>query len=277
VLCDTIPAFKEELKRLQPNEHILDFPEELSNTIETLIEWCYKSKLPEVTTTTSAEECYNRIKLYCLAAAYGEIKLMNESMDFIMAYLRNSRPRWDVKWCAYAYANTNRGSPLRALVAKWFLHKIATTKDKLRWTTEQFSEVALAHPDMVCDIFSLMRKTKIKAKNPKKDDPGDYHVTPTPIYELSPNSQANNRADTPTTLYEAFTPEPVDGSIDTPMESTPPIYSDSEMEVVEDGKDSDFDEDREETASERVEDHLPLTRSSGKRAKSKKRAFTAPA
>ncbi|KAH8752126.1 hypothetical protein F5882DRAFT_524651 [Hyaloscypha sp. PMI_1271] len=277
VLCDAIPAFKEELKRLQRHENILDFPEELSDTFEALIEWCYKSKLPEVTKTTSTEECYIRIKLYCLAAAYGEIKLMNESMDFIMAYLRNSRPRWDVKWCAYAYANTNRGSPLRALVAKWFLHKFATTKDKSRWTTEQFSEVALAHPDMVFDVFSLMRKTKIKAKNPKKNDPSDYHVTPTPIYELSPNSQANDRADTPTTLYEAYTPEPVDGSINTPMEPTPPVYSDSEMEAVEDGEDSDFDEETEETASERVEDHLPLTRSSGKQAKSKNRAFTAPA
>jgi hypothetical protein len=130
---------------------------------------------------------------------------------------------------------------------------------------------------MVYDVFSLMRKTKIKAKNPKKNDPSDYHVTPTPIYELSPNPEANDRADTPITLYEAYTPEPVDGSINTPMEPTPPVYSDSEMEAVEDGKDSDFDEETEETASERVEDHLPLTRSSGKRAKSEKRAFTVPA
>jgi hypothetical protein len=235
ILCDKIPAFKDELKRLGPDGTVLDFPEYMSEAIEALVEFCYKDKLPKVTKTTSPEECYTRIRLYCLAEEYGHIGLMNDSIDFIIGYLRKHRPRWDVEWCGYIYQNTARGSQLRVLVAKWFYHKITATEDKGRWTTDQFLRTASVNLDLLNDVFALMRGNNV-ATNPKKEKAKIYHLTPGST--ISPEPQVDNRKNTP-------------------------AQSESEIGDVEAEDDPDFNDDGCESSSD--DDDLPVTRSGKKR------------
>jgi hypothetical protein len=237
ILCDKIPAFKEELKRLGPDGTVLEFPEGMATTMEALVEFCYKDKLPEVTKTTSPEDCYIRIKLYCLAEHYGQVNLMNDSITFLIRYLKKGLPRWDVKWCSYVYQNTAPGSNLRVLISKWFLHKLTATKSKGRWTTDEFFAAASTNLDLVHDVFSLMRDNQV-AENPRKEKSKTYRLTPSST--VSPEPQVDVRMNTP---------------------------AESEAEVVvgqEDESDSDFAEEEEEEESSDDEE-LPRTRSGRKR------------
>jgi hypothetical protein len=177
VLCDKIPGFNEELKRLEPDKNEVMFPEEMADTIALLVEWCYVSTLDQITSSTSPDECYERIKLYCLAAKYEQVELMNQTMDFITTYLRKNLPRWDVDWCTYSYNNTPQGSPLRTLMAKWWAQKFLSTDDKGRWSTDVFSEAARRHSDLLYDVLVHLRSQSTKkVGNPKKDPPTTYHL-----------------------------------------------------------------------------------------------------
>jgi len=280
VLCGKVPAFKEELTRLQPNQNILDFPEGEGETFEALVEWAYTSKLPEVTKSTSPEQGYVYVKLYCLAVKYRQVDLMNDCIDYIVRYLKKGRPRWDVEWCQYAYANTTPGSPLRVLVCRWFMHKMADTKDGKRWTTEQFYDVARAQPDIMYDFFVLFRTMNIEVDNPRTDDSSIYHLTEE---DLSLPPEFEGRTDTPLTVH-AVSPDAQsdENGIDAPapVAPTPPTSSDDDMEAMYEDKEdkgSTFDEDAGSSESEVVSDHLPLTRSSKKKSRYAKRALTAPA
>ena len=278
VLCDKVPAFKQELKRLQANENILDFPEGMGATFEALIEWGYRGKLPKVTKTTRAEDCYAVIKLACLALKYKEVPLVNACVDSIMRYLKIGRPRWGLQWVGYVYENTSRGSPLRALMVKWFMEKMKKTEDGSRWTTEQFSEVANGHPDMIHDFFALFRTLDINIGNPRADDPSIYHISEDDL-PPSPEPELDSRGDTPLTMYTAGSPDVQFKSPPretTPMESTPLTSSDDETEIMGE-KDSTFDGDSDSGNSEVAANHLPRTRSNRKMSRISKRAGTAPA
>lgn len=252
VILDKIPAFREEVMRMDPMTEEVEFPMEMADVIPLLVEWCYTSVLPKVTPSTTREECYERIKLYCLAGDYRQVDLMNQCMDFITDYLRESRPRWDVKWVSYVYTHTFPGSPLRTLASKWYFNKFMATEDKGKWSTEKFATAAAVNGDLIFDVLSLFRvQKKVKAKNPKKDDPSAYHVTASATASPDPD---------------------VDNSIHTPMDSETERY---DWYEVDEDKDQDFYE--EEAPSEAVDDHLPLTRSARRAARAAKRALTAPA
>ena len=275
VLCDKIPAFKQELQRLQPNQNVLDFPEGMGATFEGLIEWTYREKLPEVTNLTTVEECCTIIKLYCLAGKYREVDLMNACMDYIMQYLKKSRPRWDLEWVGYVYENTSRASPLRSLMIKWFMDKIGKTKDKSRWTTKECAKIATHHPDIIYDFFALHRTLSLGVSNPKMDDSSVYHITEGDL-SPEPESDFDSRDGTPLTMYTATSPEAL---LEIPtVESTPPTGSDEEMdtEIVEENH-SNFDADSDISASEVDNNHFPTTRSNRKNLRSSKRTFTASA
>jgi hypothetical protein len=229
VLCDRIPGFTQELKWVDPEKNEVEFPEDMAETIELLIEWCYVYKLPEITPSTCPEDCYQRIKLYCLASKYEQIELMNQTMDFITTYLRKNLPRWDVEWSTYSYNNTNRGSPLRKLMAKWWSQKFLATKDKGRWATQKFSAAAFAHPDLLLDVLVHLRKqTDLKAGNPKKDPPDTYHLN---IVNTEPSQpQIENRN---------ATPEDSDSEVSASEESSESSESESDEED-DDSSDEDF-------------------------------------
>jgi len=271
VLCEKVPAFKEELKRLQPNENILDFPEGMCATFEALIEWAYREKLPKVTKSTTVEESHTMIQLYCLAGRYREADLMNACVDYIIRYLKKGRPRWTIQWIGYVYENTSRASPLRALMMKWFMEKMKKTQSMSRWTTEEFAEVAKAHPDMIHDFFALFRTLDVHVGNPRADDSRVYYITDDDL-SLSPEAEVDRRDESPLTMYTAGSPDEYAGS--PPMESTPPTTSD---EMESEDKESNFAEDPVSSDSEVADDYLPMTRSGRKKSSYKKRAFTAPA
>ncbi|KAE9372895.1 hypothetical protein N431DRAFT_467123 [Stipitochalara longipes BDJ] len=254
VICKKIPGFRKYLPPSQPGHVEVGFPSNMEDVIGTLIEYCYTSKLPKVNATTLPQQCYIMIKLYCLAAKFGQVDLMNRTIDYILAYLGERRPRWDVEWATYVYNNTDCGSPLRNLMTKWFLHKFARTNDKGRWTTEKLLAAATAHPDMMLDVFVLLRSIKIKAKHPRKDDPDTYHSIPSnipdPEFRATPESDVENSADT---LAD---------------------FDGDEMYDVRPEDRLAFDNEEDEGSSS---DELLFTRSGRSVPRPGKRSFTAPA
>jgi hypothetical protein len=264
VLRDAIPGFDTELKLLQPGENELMFGEDMQETVELLIEWCYKSTLPKVSDTTTPRDVFLRIKLWCVAARYGQVDLMNNTMDFLMRYLRDNLPRWDVEWATYAYNNTSPGSPLRNLVSKWFVNKFFSTPNKGRWTTEVFSSAAYGHPELLHDVMVHIRSlTDVQFANPKKNAPDMYHVEAAePVEPEAPVEPVRSiSAESPTEVRVA-----------TPMESTPE-ESDSEVYDVKEDGDPDFDEEPDENSDD---DDFPLTRPGRRSTRAAKRSFPAP-
>jgi hypothetical protein len=148
-----------------------EFPDDDPEAFELLIEYCYKEELTVANETTSTDNCYRRLKLYCLAKKYQHHGLMNNCMDFLMAYLRSERPSWPVSWCSYAYQHTSSGSPLRSLMSRWFAFKFLQRKDKGKWTTREFSTVALEHQDLVHDAFRHIRPSPEKRMSDPQLEP----------------------------------------------------------------------------------------------------------
>ena len=148
-----------------------EFLDDDPEAFELLIEYCYKEELAVANKTTSTDDCYRRLKLYCLAEKYEQNGLMNNCMDFLMAYLRSKRPSWPVSWCSYAYQHTSSGSPLRSLMSRWFAFKFLQRKDKGKWTTREFSTVALEHQDLVHDAFRHIRPSPEKRMSDPQLEP----------------------------------------------------------------------------------------------------------
>jgi hypothetical protein len=230
VLHDAIPGFDTELKLLRLGQNELAFPEDMQGTIELLIEWCYKSALPKLSEESTPQDCFERIKLYCLASRYECVELMNDTIHFLVRYLRKNFPRWDVSWTTYAYRNTHPGSPLRKLLSKWFTNKFFSTDDKGRWTTDVFSAAASGHPDLLHDVMVHIRSLQgVQFPNPKKDTSAMYQVKSVePIETAEPQPVTAVTVEGPTE-ERVFTPE----------------ESDSEMYEVEEDADPDFDEAQE--------------------------------
>jgi len=187
VLYTKIPALKEEIERLELYSELINFPPNMQDAVELLIEWCYVTKLSEVTETTTLEECNIRMKLYCLAEKYGQQELMDQTMDFLTGYLRMDLPRWSLGWASYAYNNTSQGSPLRRLMAKWFTYSFLARSDSPRWTTSAFSNSAFEHRDLVHDVFVELRKDiKVQDRHPNLDPRSAYHLNPSPTPVSTP-------------------------------------------------------------------------------------------
>jgi hypothetical protein len=265
-ILDKIPGFRADLERIEPDTNEIQFPEDMADTIALLIQWVYTSNLPKLTSSTSPDDCYLRIMLYCLAVKYQQADLMNESMDFIMGYLRKNLPRWDVHWTTYTYNNTPQGCPLRILMAKWCAQKFVSTEDKGRWTTDNFAQSVSGHPDLLYDVLQHLRMhSTIKITNPKKDDPASYHI------DFVLPQVGDGSTDNAAIFAEGSIDTLVENKIDAPTDSDTEIY-----EAYSEGG-SDFGENGEETASEIGHERFPLTRGSHKKGRAGKRSFTAPA
>jgi hypothetical protein len=257
-LHDAIPGFDTELKLLRLGQNELAFPEDMQGTIELLIEWCYKSALPKLSEESTPQDCFERIKLYCLASRYECVELMNDTIHFLVRYLRKNFPRWDVSWTTYAYRNTHPGSPLRKLLSKWFTNKFFSTDDKGRWTTDVFSAAASGHPDLLHDVMVHIRSLQgVQFPNPKKDTSAMYQVKSVELIETAEPQPVTAVTVEGPTEERVFTPE----------------ESDSEMYEVEEDADPDFDEAQEE---ESEDDDSPLTRRGGRSLRSGNRSFMAP-
>jgi hypothetical protein len=176
LLQDNVPAlFTNDLDTA--NTISFEFPDDDPEAFELLIEYCYKEELEVANETTSTEDCYRRLKLYCMAEKYEQHGLMNNCMDFLMAYLRSKRPSWPISWCSYAYQHTPPGSPLRSLMSRWFAFKFLQRKDKGKWTTREFSAVVLEHPDLVHDAFRHIRPSPEKRmSDPQLEHASRYYV-----------------------------------------------------------------------------------------------------
>jgi hypothetical protein len=262
LLRDRIPGFEEELKSLQPGKNEYTFPEDMQDTIELLLEWCYKQALPKANKDSSTpQHCYSRIKLYCFASRYEHVELMNDSMDFLLGYLQMNRPRWDVSWATYAYNNTNRGSPLRDLLSKWLMNKFfsSTTGDKGRWTTDAFTEAVYGDPDLLRDVMAHMRSLPdVNFPNPKKDSPAIYHV------ELVAESVQ---------LAQSISAEsPTEERVLTLDLSNGERYDLYDVDKA----DADLDLNAEEAFEDSFDDNSPLVHRGRKELRSGERSFTAP-
>jgi hypothetical protein len=262
LLRDRIPGFEEELKSLQPGKNEYTFLEDMQDTIELLLEWCYKQALPKANKDSSTpQHCYSRIKLYCFASRYEHVELMNDSMDFLLGYLQMNRPRWDVSWATYAYNNTNRGSPLRDLLSKWLMNKFfsSTTGDKGRWTTDAFTEAVYGDPDLLRDVMAHMRSLPdVNFPNPKKDSPAIYHV------ELVAESVQ---------LAQSISAEsPTEERVLTLDLSNGERYDLYDVDKA----DADLDLNAEEAFEDSFDDNSPLVHRGRKELRSGERSFTAP-
>jgi hypothetical protein len=259
LLRDRIPGFEEELKSLQPGKNEYTFPEDMQDTIELLLEWCYKQALPKANKDSSTpQHCYFRIKLYCFASRYEHVELLNDSINFLLEYLQMNRPRWDVSWATYAYNNTNRGSPLRDLLSKWLMNKFFSTGDKGRWTTDAFTEAVYGDPDLLRDVMAHMRSlSDVDFANPKKDSPAIYHV------ELVTE---------PVQLLQALAAES-----STEERVLTPEFSDGERYDLYDVDKADADPDFNagEAFEDSFNDDSPLVNRGRKELRSGRRSFTA--
>lgn len=175
ILSDNVPI----LYNLLQNDTI-EIPDQDPEAVELLIEYCYTSHLPQVTGTTTAPDCLKRMWLYCLAEKNEHHLLMNNSIDFLIAYLQGVGPSWPLDWCTEIYRHTHPTSPLRRLLSKYFGYKFMKRKNSGKWTTEHFTIVAFTNPDLALDLFRHVRPCSggRKLKDPKDDPASDYYVGP---------------------------------------------------------------------------------------------------
>ena len=62
-------------------------------------------------------------------------------------------------------------------MSRWFAFKFLQRKDKGKWTTREFSTVALEHPDLVHDAFRHIRPSPEKRmSNPQLESVSFYYV-----------------------------------------------------------------------------------------------------
>jgi hypothetical protein len=72
----------------------------------------------------------------------------------------------------------------------WFAFKFLQRKDKGKWTTREFSTVALEHPDLVHDAFRHIRPSPEKRmSDPQLQHPSLYYVGLEEISDPCDNSE----------------------------------------------------------------------------------------
>jgi hypothetical protein len=140
------------------------FPEDSPEAWELFIQYLYTNRLAPLILTPHRDKLElaaleNRIRLYCLAETYGITPLQDLTVDSIAQTYRVRTRTPDVATFRYAYAHTSEKSPLRALMARWFYHLLVTRDDgrPTRYTTETMTSLATEAPDLLDDVFTLMR------------------------------------------------------------------------------------------------------------------------
>jgi hypothetical protein len=140
------------------------FPEDDIDAWELLVQWLYQGRLTPLILSPSRDKTEiaaleKRVKLYCLAETYGITPLMDSTIDTLAQIYKVRTRTPDLSTFRYAYAHTLEQSPLRALMSRWFYHLLVTRDDMhpTRYGTETMFALATEQPDLVHDLFALMR------------------------------------------------------------------------------------------------------------------------
>lgn len=181
VILSKMPGSGTELRNLEPGCNEVQLSEDLLKPVELLVEWTYKEKLPIVTWKTTADDCFNVMKLCSLANKYRQSDLTDQAMGFLEAYLARVLPCWDLNWCLYVYTHAAQGSPLRKLMAKWVVGGSTPVLERHKLTNEMLARVMNGHIDLQLDVLELLRfrsHTKFVPRPNKPSQP--YHNADAP-------------------------------------------------------------------------------------------------
>jgi hypothetical protein len=75
-------------------------------------------------------------------------------------------------------------------MSRWFAFKFLQRKDKGKWSTREFSTVALEHPDLVHDAFRHIRPSPEKRmSDPQLEQASRYYVGLEEISDSRDNSE----------------------------------------------------------------------------------------
>lgn len=140
------------------------FPEDDIDAWELLVQWLYQGRLTPLILSPNRDKSEisaleKRVKLYCLAETYGITPLMDSTIDTLAQIYKVRMRTPDLSTFRYAYAHTLDKSPLRILMSRWFYHLLVTRDDAhpTRYGTEIMFNLAMEQPDLVHDLFNLMR------------------------------------------------------------------------------------------------------------------------
>jgi hypothetical protein len=166
LLCSATEVFDKmftgAFKEASSNE--AHFPEDDIDAWELLVQWLYQGRLTPLILSPNRDKTEivaleKRVKLYCLAETYGITQLMDSTIDTLAQIYKVRTRTPDLSTFRYAYAHTLEQSPLRALMSRWFYHLLVTRDDahQTRYGTETMFGLVMEQPDLVHDLFELMR------------------------------------------------------------------------------------------------------------------------
>lgn len=148
----------------EASDNSAHFPEDDIDAWELLVQWLYQGRLTPLILSPNRDKTEiaaleKRVKLYCLAETYGITHLMDSTIDTLAQIYKVRTRTPDLSTFHYAYAHTLEHSPLRALMSRWFYHLLVTRDDAhpTRYGTETMFSLAVEQPDLVHDLFELMR------------------------------------------------------------------------------------------------------------------------
>jgi hypothetical protein len=166
LLCSTAEFFDKMFTGgfKEASDNIAHFPEDDIDAWELLVQWLYQGRLTPLILSPNRDKSEiaaleKRVKLYCLAETYGITLLMDSTIDTLAQIYKVGTRTPDLSTFRYAYAHTLEQSPLRALMSRWFYHLLVTRDDAhpTRYGTETMFGLAMEQPDLVHDLFELMR------------------------------------------------------------------------------------------------------------------------
>jgi hypothetical protein len=148
----------------EATENSAHFPEDDIDAWELLVQWLYQGRLTPLILSPNRDKSEiaaleKRVKLYCLAETYNITLLMDSTIDTLAQIYKVRTRTPELNTFRYAYAHTQELSPLRALMSRWFYHLLVTRDDlhPTRYGTETLFNLAMEQPDLVHDLFELMR------------------------------------------------------------------------------------------------------------------------
>jgi hypothetical protein len=148
----------------EASDNIAHFPEDDIDAWELLVQWLYQGRLTPLILSPNRDKSEiaaleMRVKLYCLAETYGITLLMDSTIDTLAQIYKVRTRTPELSTFRYAYAHTLEQSPLRALMSRWFYHLLVTRDDShpTRYGTETMFGLTMEQPDLVHDLFELMR------------------------------------------------------------------------------------------------------------------------
>lgn len=166
LLCDAAEVFDKMFNGgfREATDNTAHFPEDDIDAWELLVQWLYQGHLQPLILCPNRDKTdmaalEKRVKLYCLAETYGIVHLMDNTMDTIAQVYKVRTLTPDISTFRYAYQHTLEQSPLRSLMSRWFYHLLVTRDDAhlTRYGTEIMFNLGMDNPDLVHDLFELMR------------------------------------------------------------------------------------------------------------------------